>query len=265
MSLHSLVLQQLCPAVKEHFRRSTIWSLHDHQNDAFEWECALEEKEYESGTESLNIPTPLHRTPCLYHISASENLSFDPATLLTHWAHSPQWHRSLSSVHHCLTFSNDKNPSPDSSPLHGRPEQSSPTEQQMVHHHTADSLQDVTNEEEEEYFPTAPLDDDVWLEEPVPDRHLCLHEQSQPHDLCPYSCPYSWDELHPTPGNAPTPHYEMMDLSDIFNFPDVMTTASDEDIPDLDNVLDLEYGLNKLLYSSNFLHMKQDEYIYEHW
>ena len=28
-------------------------------------------------------------------------------------------------------------------------------------------------------FPTAPLNDDIWLEEPVPARHLCIHEKSQ--------------------------------------------------------------------------------------
>ena len=67
-------------------------------------------------------------------------------------------------------FSDDKNPSPDSSPLHGRTEQSSPVEQQMFNHHTDDSLQDIINEEED--FPTAPLDDDIWLEEPVPGRHF---------------------------------------------------------------------------------------------
>ena len=155
-----------------------------------------------------------------------------------------------------------KNSSPDSSPLHGGPEQSSPIEQQMVCHCIADSFQDILNEEED--FPTAPLDDDVWLEEPVPDRNLCIHEQSQLHDLCPYPCPYSLDQLHPTPGNAATPHYEMMDLSDTFNFPDIMTTTSNEDIPDLDDDLDLEYGLNKVLYSSNFQHMKLNGYICEH-
>ena len=41
----------------------------------------------------------------------------------------------------------------------------------MVCHHTDDFLQNVTNEEEED-FPTAPLDDDIWMEEPVPDRHF---------------------------------------------------------------------------------------------
>ena len=51
----------------------------------------------------------------------------------------------------------------------------------MVYHHTDDSFQDASNEEEEEGgFPTAPLDDDIWLEEPVPVRHLCIHEKSQP-------------------------------------------------------------------------------------
>ena len=63
-------------------------------NDAFEYELALEDKGYESGSESLNIPTPLHRTSHLYHVSASENLSFNPATPLTtvhpHQAYSPQ-------------------------------------------------------------------------------------------------------------------------------------------------------------------------------
>ena len=204
-------------------------------NDAFEWKLALEDEGYDGRSESLNIPTPLHKIPCLYHVLASENFTFNPATPLTHWAYSPQWCSSLSSICCHLTFSDDESSSTDSSPLHGRAEIPSPVEQQMVHHCTADSLQDVPSKEEED-FQTAALEDDVWLEERVPDRHLCIHEQSQQHDLCPYPSPYSLDQLCPTPGNAPTPHYEMMDLNDIFNFPDVMTTTSDEDIPDLDGV-----------------------------
>ena len=56
----------------------------------------------------------------------------------------------------------------------------------MVYHHTStpstdNSFQGATPEEEEEEFPTAPLDDGVWLEEPVLVRHLCIHKQSQPH------------------------------------------------------------------------------------
>ena len=58
-------------------------------NDAFEQELALENEGYGSESENFSIPTPLHRTPCLYHVSMGENLSFRPATPLTHQTHSP--------------------------------------------------------------------------------------------------------------------------------------------------------------------------------
>ena len=102
----------------------------------------------------------------------------------------------------------------------------------MLYHHTYDSFQDATNEEEGD-FPTAPLNDDIWLEEPVPVRHLCIHEQSQANFLCSYPCPYSLDLPPLTPEDTSASYYEMMDLNDISDFQDVMTTTSDEDIPDL--------------------------------
>ena len=52
--------------------------------------------------------------------------------------------------------------------------------QQMTHrclsfHDAPPPLVDPNdNEEEEEYFPTAPLDDLVWSEEPIPERDLCI-------------------------------------------------------------------------------------------
>ena len=163
-------------------------------------------------------------------------------------AHSCHQHGSLSSIHCCLTFGDDDISSTDNSPLHGRTEQSSLVEQQMACHLTDDSFQDITSEEEvEEHFPTAPLDDDVWMEDPVPDRHLCIDKQLQPHDLCPYPCPYSLDQLHPAPEYASAPQY--IDQSDIFDFPDVMTTTSDEDIPNLEDVfwtLKMDISLHKL-------------------
>ena len=67
-----------------------------------------------------------------------------------------------------------------------------------------DSLQDATAENEDN-FPTAPLDDDVWLEDPVSDRHFCIHEQSQPHDQCPYPCQYHLDPLHSAPEDTSAP------------------------------------------------------------
>ena len=44
---------------------------------------------------------------------------------------------------------------------------------------------------------------------------------------------------HSAPGDAPAPYYEMMDLINISDFQDVMTTTSDEDIPDLEDILGL--------------------------
>ena len=59
--------------------------------------------------------------------------------------------------------------------------------QNNLHPQNTKWLTHLTSAEEEkvEHFPTAQLIDDVWMEEPVPDRHICIHEQSQPHDLCP--------------------------------------------------------------------------------
>ena len=103
----------------------------------------------------------------------------------------------------------------DSSPLHGRAVSPSLVQHYMDYHHTStpnteDSFQDATAEED---FPTAPLDDDIWLEDPVPDGHLCIHEQSQQHYLCSYPCLYSLDLPHSTPEDAPVPYYEIIDLS----------------------------------------------------
>ena len=104
----------------------------------------------------------------------------------------------------------------------------------MVYHHTStpntdDLFQDATAKEEDD-FPTAPLDDDIWLEDPVPDRHLCIHKQLQPHCQCSYPCPYSLDLPHSTPEDASAPYNENMDISDISDLQEVMSTTSDEDI-----------------------------------
>ena len=85
--------------------------------------------------------------------------------------------------------------------------------------------------EDEEDFQTVALDDDHWITDPVPDRHLCIHEHSQPHSLCCYPCPHL--------DSTPTSYQDTLDLSDISDFEDVMTTSSDEDIPALDDVIGL--------------------------
>ena len=90
-----------------------------------------------------------------------------------------------------------------------------------------------------EDFPTAPIDDAIWWEDPVPDRQLCIHKQSQLHYQCCYPCQYRLDLPHSSPEDAPAPCHKMMDLSDISDIQDVMTTTSDEDIPDLEDIFRL--------------------------
>ena len=50
-------------------------------NAAFESKLALEDEGYESGSENLNLPTPLRRTSKMHHVSIVKNTSFDPVTL----------------------------------------------------------------------------------------------------------------------------------------------------------------------------------------
>ena len=87
-------------------------------------------------------------------------------------------------------------------------------------------IHDDLHDDEEEDFQTVSLDDDHWTTEEIPDRHLCLHEHSVLHELCPYPCPYM-DYTYSL-------YYDTLDLSDISEFEDLMTTSSDEDISALD-------------------------------
>ena len=132
-------------------------------NDAFERELSQEDEGYESGSESLNILTPLRKPSRIYHISTNENISFDPTTVLTTAAQCPEaTSRSHSSVWCCLMFdsSDEESASPISSPLHSRTEPSSLACCHMDYQHpslsdSGNSFQDVTNEEED--FPTVTL------------------------------------------------------------------------------------------------------------
>ena len=92
----------------------------------------------------------------------------------------------------------------------------------------------------EEHFPTAPLEDDIWSKDLIPDRQLCIHERPHKQNLqCSYPCPcstttFGMDFSQSTPQGTAVLNYEQMDFSDISSdFPDTMMTASDDDIPDL--------------------------------
>ena len=192
------------------------------QNDAFEWELALDDTGYKSVSESLSVPTPLCQEPHLFHVLTQENLSFRPVTLTA--CPSPG---SLNTVYHCLTYQED-----EESSLSPRMEDHSPDDDILAHH-----LPSITKEDEDDtevHFPTVSLDNDIWVDNPVPERHLCTHENSQ-HDLCPYPCPYSLNLLHLTQEDAQ--HY--IDINDIFKFSDVIVSASDDDVPSLEDILGL--------------------------
>ena len=39
---------------------------------------SLADKGYESGSDTVDLPTPLWKTPCIHHISSIEHASFNP-------------------------------------------------------------------------------------------------------------------------------------------------------------------------------------------
>ena len=101
------------------------------------------------------------------------------------------------------------------------------SEDDILAHHLP-SIAEEEDDDTEEHFPTVSLDDNFWMEEPVPERHLCIHENLQL-DLCHYLCPYDLNLLHLTQENAP----QYTDLNNTFEFPDVMMSANDNNAPSL--------------------------------
>ena len=106
-------------------------------------------------------------------------------------------------------------------------EDHSPEDDILAHH-----LPSIAEEEDDDI--EVSLNDNFLMEEPVPERHLCIHENLQ-HDLCPYPCPFSLNPLHLTQEDAP----QYIDLNDIFKFPDVIVSASNDNVPSLEYILRL--------------------------
>ena len=86
---------------------------------------------------------------------------------------------------------------------------------------------DLEEDKEKEDFQKVTLADDHWTAEEMPDRHLCIHNHSVLHSLCPYPCLYM-DYISAS-------YHDTLDLSDIAEFEDLMMASSDEDIPALDD------------------------------
>ena len=125
-------------------------------NAAFNQQLSLADEGYESGSDTIDLPSPLQKTPCIHPISSMEHASFNP--VLTTPCSTPQ--TPTRPVHRCLSFSSADNYTPDSIP--------------------------VCSDDEEEDFQMVPLDDEHWISEETPEGTLCIHEHGLPHGLCQY-------------------------------------------------------------------------------
>ena len=204
-------------------------------NAAFESKLMLEDKGYDSGSKNFNIPTPLRRTSKIHHISSEECTSFDPDPVTPCSRGSRELPCRL--VHRYLNFSSseeddnntpmDETPSPHSTPPvqhHTDTFQQSPSKCTLHIYATLEAEE----EDMEEDFQTVPLDDEHWEMEEIPDRTLSIHEHALPHGLCLYPCLY---------GNYQTSsYYDTLDVSDISEFKNIMTTSSNEDFPPLKDI-----------------------------
>ena len=179
-------------------------------NAAFTLQLSLADEGYKSGSDTVDLPTPLRKTPHIHHVSSSEHASFNPANatpcrtvIITH-------HSSLQTpirpVCHHLSFTSDSDQDPDE-------EEDLPTD----------------SPDEEEDFPTVPLDDKHWTSDIVPERTFCIHKNGLPNNVCQYPCPYR--------SNDTVSYMESLDISDILDYEDyMMTTSHDDEIPGMEEV-----------------------------
>ena len=78
-------------------------------NAAFDQQLLLPDEGYESGSDTINLPTPLRKTPCSHHIYSMEHASFNP--VLTTPCSTPR------PLCRCLSFSSADSYTPDSTPV----------------------------------------------------------------------------------------------------------------------------------------------------
>ena len=166
-------------------------------NAAFDQQLSLADESYKSGSDTIDLPTPLRKTLRIHHVSSMEHASFDPAPVTL--CSTPQ--TPPRPVCRYLSFSSQDSYTPGSTP-------------ECLEH-------------KEEDIMMVPLDYEHWTSEETPERTLCVHEHGLPHGLCPYLCPYT---------NYQMPSYmNSLDLSDISDYEDYMVTSSNEDIPVLED------------------------------
>ena len=193
-------------------------------NAAFTQQLSLADEGYKSGSDTIDLPTPLRKTPHIHHMPSFEHASFNLALTAPHSTVTITPHSSPQTptrpVHCCLSFNSDSDQDPDSTP---------------VYSDSSDDDQDPDSTpvcsdgpDEEEVFPTVPLDDEHWTLDIVPERTFCIHENGLPNNICQHPCPY---------GNNDTVSYmDSLDLSDISDYEDYMVTSSNEELPGMEEV-----------------------------
>ena len=90
-------------------------------NAAYIQPLSLADEGYESGSDTIDLPTPLWKTPCIHHVSSMEHTSFNPVTT-THCSTVTITPHSTTQtpprpVCRCLSFSSDNDQAPDSTPI----------------------------------------------------------------------------------------------------------------------------------------------------
>ena len=153
-------------------------------NAAFTQQLSLVDEGHESGSDTVDLPTPLRKTPCIHHVSSMENASFNPAHITPHSTvtitpcSSPQTPTRPVCCH--LSFNSNSDQDPESTPVY------------------SDSLDDDQDPvstpvhpdrpDEEEDFPMVPLDEEHWTSDIVPERTFCVHENGLPNNVCQHPC-----------------------------------------------------------------------------
>ena len=139
-------------------------------NAAFDQQLSLADEGYESGSDTIDLPTPLRKTPCIYHVSSMEHASFNPVP--TTPCSIPQ--TPPRPVCRCLSFSSADIYSLDST-----------------------SECSELSKDEQEDFQMVPLDDEHWTSEETPKGHyiFMVYHMDYPHThalMQTIKCPPTW-------------------------------------------------------------------------
>ena len=78
MGLHHLLLtptsHTLCQPSEDFLFGCFVIAL----NAAFTQQLSLADEGYKSGSDTVDLPTPLWKTPCIHHVSSMDHASFNP-------------------------------------------------------------------------------------------------------------------------------------------------------------------------------------------